>query len=241
MMTERQTRILHALIREYVRTAEPVGSEFLVERYRLPYSPATVRAEFSGLEEQELLSHPHTSAGRVPTDRGYRHLLNEQTGAYQVSAADLRRLEQDVRALLTQQRQVARGAAKILAALSHHLAVAGVADREEVYEAGLPDLLREPEFSRTDHVLDVSRLLEIMDERFAELTAEPTEIPQVYIGEENPFLRPCRVSMLFTTVDFPSGERGLLVIIGPTRMRYGRNLGILAEAARLLETAGEEK
>ena len=72
MLTERQSRILEAVIREYVDQAAPVGSQHISRTYKLDASPATIRNEMAELEEQGYLDHPHTSAGRVPTDQGYR-------------------------------------------------------------------------------------------------------------------------------------------------------------------------
>jgi heat-inducible transcriptional repressor len=68
----RKREVLRAVVEEYVRSAEPVGSEHLALRDRLGVSPATIRGEMAALEEVGLLTHPHTSAGRTPTDRGYR-------------------------------------------------------------------------------------------------------------------------------------------------------------------------
>src|SRR5687767_10130085 len=72
---ERQREILRAVIREYIGSAQPVASATLVRRYRLEVSPASVRNELAALEELGLLTHPHTSAGRVPTDLGYRYFI----------------------------------------------------------------------------------------------------------------------------------------------------------------------
>src|SRR5512134_373122 len=71
----RSQAILRAVIEEYVTTASPVGSHALVERYRLGVSSATVRAVLAELEAAGLLTHPHTSAGRVPTEQGYRYYV----------------------------------------------------------------------------------------------------------------------------------------------------------------------
>jgi heat-inducible transcriptional repressor len=86
----RSQAILRAVIEEYVTTAEPVGSQTLVERYRLTVSSATVRNVMAELEEAGFLSHPHTSAGRVPTDAGYR--LYVESIAPQISLAPVERL-----------------------------------------------------------------------------------------------------------------------------------------------------
>jgi len=75
-LDERKARVLRAVVHDFIKTAEPVGSRALVERYALGVSPATIRHELAALEDQGFLTHPHTSAGRVPTDRGYRHYVD---------------------------------------------------------------------------------------------------------------------------------------------------------------------
>src|SRR5438132_7501129 len=74
-LADRQRELLAAVVQEYIATAEPVASAALVRRYGLGVSSATVRNELASLEELGLLSHPHTSAGRVPTDLGYRYFI----------------------------------------------------------------------------------------------------------------------------------------------------------------------
>lgn len=73
----RQAAILRAIVREFVRSGEPIGSKHLVDRSRLDVSPATVRNEMARLEELGYLTQPHTSAGRIPTDAGYRFVVDE--------------------------------------------------------------------------------------------------------------------------------------------------------------------
>ena len=75
MLTERRQKLLEFIIDEYVTTAQPVGSNALVEKYQLALSSATIRNEMAALEEEGYIAQPHTSAGRVPTDAGYRHYV----------------------------------------------------------------------------------------------------------------------------------------------------------------------
>jgi heat-inducible transcriptional repressor len=77
MLTDRRSRILRLVIEEYVESAAPVGSEAIVRKYRLPVSPATIRNEMARLEEEGYVTHPHTSAGRVPSDKGYRYYIED--------------------------------------------------------------------------------------------------------------------------------------------------------------------
>src|SRR3989337_606655 len=75
MLSERQSRILELVVREYVEAASPIGSQLIARKDRLNASPATIRNEMADLEEQGLLTHPHTSSGRVPTEHGYRYYV----------------------------------------------------------------------------------------------------------------------------------------------------------------------
>jgi len=86
-LDERKARLLQAVVREFIQTAEPVGSKALADRYSLGISPATIRNELAALEEQGFLSHPHTSAGRVPTDRGYRFYVDSISGVGELARA----------------------------------------------------------------------------------------------------------------------------------------------------------
>src|SRR5213076_2251386 len=72
MQEDRRLAVLRAIVQDYVATEEPVGSKALVERHGLGVSPATVRNDMAALEDEGLITQPHTSAGRVPTDKGYR-------------------------------------------------------------------------------------------------------------------------------------------------------------------------
>src|SRR5438128_6228485 len=97
-LTRRQREILSYVVGEYVATGQPVGSKHLVEQARLPVSASTVRNELAELEARGLLTHPHTSAGRVPTDQGYRLYADEllahqdpRPGAFPLDLSDLRR------------------------------------------------------------------------------------------------------------------------------------------------------
>jgi len=74
---DRRLKVLSAIVTDYVRTREPVGSKALVERYRLGVSPATIRNDMAALEDEGYIHQPHTSAGRVPTQKGYRLFVDE--------------------------------------------------------------------------------------------------------------------------------------------------------------------
>ena len=90
---DRRTRVLKAIVRDYVSAREPVGSRSLVERYDLGVSPATIRNDMAALEEAGLIHQPHTSAGRIPTDQGYRHFVDSLDAVKPLSAPERRAIE----------------------------------------------------------------------------------------------------------------------------------------------------
>ncbi|HEY9252063.1 MAG TPA: heat-inducible transcriptional repressor HrcA, partial [Nocardioides sp.] len=90
MQNERRLSVLRAIVEDYVKTEEPVGSKALVERHGLGVSPATVRNDMAALEEEGYITAPHTSAGRVPTDKGYRLFVDRLTTVKPMTAAEKR-------------------------------------------------------------------------------------------------------------------------------------------------------
>ncbi|MGC8873569.1 MAG: heat-inducible transcriptional repressor HrcA [Chloroflexia bacterium] len=122
-LTERRKEILKLVIQEYVRTAQPVPSEVLVQKYGLPVSPATVRNELAALEELGLLTHPHTSAGRVPTDRGYRCFVEQLMEWTPLPSEERRTIRHQFFQVRTQMEEWARLGAATLARLAHTAAI----------------------------------------------------------------------------------------------------------------------
>ena len=90
MLDDRKLDVLRAIVEDYVATQEPVGSKALVERHHLGVSPATVRNDMAALEEEGFITQPHTSAGRIPTDKGYRLFVDKLTTVKPLSAAEKR-------------------------------------------------------------------------------------------------------------------------------------------------------
>ena len=90
MVEERKLAVLRAIVEDYVATQEPVGSKALVDRHRLGVSPATVRNDMAALEEEGFITQPHTSAGRIPTDKGYRLFVDRLSQVKPLTAAERR-------------------------------------------------------------------------------------------------------------------------------------------------------
>jgi len=101
-LSDRKKRILYAIITDYVNTAEPVGSKTITEKYGLGFSSATIRNEMAELEEMGYIIQPHTSAGRVPTEKGYRLFVNSLMNQYKLSAMEMQRINMMLQQRVTQ-------------------------------------------------------------------------------------------------------------------------------------------
>jgi heat-inducible transcriptional repressor len=123
-LSERERQVLEAVIRSYVATAEPAGSRTLSRRYELGISPATIRNTMSDLEEKGFLYHPHTSAGRVPTDRAYRVYVDSLMRVDTITTEDRRKLELEIAGGGSAIEAIIRRAAQSLGILTQELGVA---------------------------------------------------------------------------------------------------------------------
>jgi len=118
-MTTRQAEILRALVKEYVVSGEPVGSQILVEKFSMAFSPATVRKEMSVLEQMGLLSSPHTSAGRIPTDRAFQLYLADLVNLFEITLNQKSELEDLYRSAALQLDQLLKTTAQMLSQTSN--------------------------------------------------------------------------------------------------------------------------
>lgn len=236
-MNIRQQQILEAIVREYVDTAQPVSSGFLNKKYKFKISPATIRTEMKKLEEGGYLYQPHTSAGRVPTDKGYRFFINNSL----MRDKALTSKEQDfLQQGLLRNKETSRlmpRIAGLLADMSSNLAISGLwdLDEPEFYRAGLGRLLREPEFGYGDFY-QIAETLDYLDRNIEELfDIVQDETIGIYIGQENPIRQMKGLSMIISGQRLKSGNRGLIAILGPRRMRYDRNIALIEYIRNLLE------
>ena len=123
-LTDRERQVLEAIVQSYVDTAEPVGSRVLAKRFRLGVSPATIRNAMSDLEEKGFLFHPHTSAGRIPTDRAYRLYVDTLMREQSVTKQERNALREGLAAQGTAVPDILRRAAEMLGVLTQELGVA---------------------------------------------------------------------------------------------------------------------
>ncbi|MEP7162988.1 MAG: hypothetical protein ABI747_04495 [Candidatus Moraniibacteriota bacterium] len=238
-MNTRQREVLGAIVKLYTETAQPVGSEALLERYHFDVSAATLRNDMLALEEEGYLHQPHTSAGRIPTDQGYRYYVSEMMREYPLSHKEQENLEKEFLILKAKHMRLARTTARLLSTLSGNLAVAGVIGKEDFSDFGMKELIEKPEFQEMDTLAQLVEMLDTLDEKVIFLAEglSPDET-RIYIGEENPLSEVSNnMAMIVAPYQNSEGERGILAIIGPKRMEYARNKSLIEYMKKLLSSS----
>lgn len=232
-MTERQMAILAAIIEQYAEIAVPVGSVTLAKLFGV--SSATIRSEMARLEEMGLIMQPHTSAGRIPTDKGYRLYVNMITEA---DSNELPQLDRSARAIEARVNthsdsatRAIRSAVDSLVDLTQNLGLATIGD--QLYINGIANLFSQPEFLRGDHVQAVASLLDNLEPWLRE--AAPNEPLNVYIGSENPIGKTSGASLIISRFRSPYSDRSYIGVLGPTRQSYSKVMRLVRHAGAMLE------
>jgi len=233
MLTDRQKNLLSVVVKEYTENAVPVGSKHIAKKYGFDLSSATIRAEMNELEEAGFLFQPHTSAGRIPTDEGYRYFVEKIMPDKELSKVDQKKMQAELLKLKAKNTRLTRTTAKLLSSLSGNLAISGIKD--EFDDFGMRELLDEPEFREMDDLCRLADTLDFIDERVDQLVGKlkDNEV-KIYIGKENPIKEISNCSMMVTPYKTKSGEKGILALIGPKRMKYAKNKSLIEYMKKLL-------
>ena len=237
-ITERQRQILCHIIEEYAETASPVGSVTMAKLFGV--SPATIRAEMARLEALGLVAQPHTSAGRIPTDAGYRFYVNNldnSDNGMKKSEIEKRSFERGAHAIevrVSSQSQAdaaIRRAVDSLVELTGNLGLATIGG--QLYLSGISQLFTQPEFVDTRKVQAVAKLLDNLEPWLRE--AAPGEALNIFIGQENPIGRNSEVSLIISKFRSPFSDRSYIGVLGPTRQNYSRVMSLVKYAGNMLE------
>lgn len=236
-MNVRQSKLLVAIIDQFIQTALPVGSKSLLKGGQFIVSPATIRNEMAYLEDEGYLIQPHISAGRIPTAKGYRAYVKEFMEPSQYEKQVRKRFE-SLREQYFQHKDQERvyESVALLSQMIPNIAFATVPHKHHVHYLGLANTLRLPEFQE-DQLL-ASGVVETLESGIIDFLEEVCVDDHIryYIGEDHllPQMQSC--SMIVTEYSV-RGNRGAVGIVGPLRMDYGYNTVALECIADLLRSS----
>lgn len=228
-MDPRQQQLLTLVIENYIKTAEPIGSRFLVEKAGLDWSEATVRNELRALEEDGFLSHPHTSAGRVPTTKGYEYYLRQlNLGSGTASQKESDLLQAAYRAYNDFEQAMKNVARKLVEVSDETVLIAF--SPEKVYYTGLANLFEKPDFGEIKQLASVSDAFDHSDEFLPSFFEKVKTEPGFYLGDNHPFGEMLSV----IAMRFGESNKSLITLVGPQRMNYKKNLALMRKLLEII-------
>jgi len=230
MLSTRQEALLQTLIKEYIDTAKAVSSGQLVNRQELAVSPATLRNDMAALTEAGYLLQPHTSAGRIPTEKAWRWYIGQEP------PESLTKREQALlRSVVDGHRhggdELLRQLAKTMAEMIEESVLVAYG-RHDTYYTGLSNLFAQPEFEQVDLMHSLSKVVDQLDDVVAKFYDRVGSEPSVMVGRANPFGQAC--GAIIVRYRLGSGSEGLIGILGPVRQDYPENLALMRYATSLL-------
>lgn len=234
ILTERQEEILQGVCQEFIKQAQPISSQFLKEEQNLAFSPATIRTDLVELERQKYLSHPFISSGRVPTDKGYRFFVDRIFEKKTFQFEREKRIEeigrelQKLRDILIISRQIARA----LSSLSSNLALTYLFRENILWKEGWEEVVHEPEFQDIDYWKEFVEMASDFENNICNFNYSGGI--KVYIGKESP-LRLRDFSLIVAETLFSKKDKGVIALLGPKRMDFERNIGLVSEIVKMVE------
>ncbi len=239
-ISDRKKEILEAIVKSFVQTAEPVGSCTITRYYLKDFSPATIRNEMKELEDIGYITHPHTSAGRIPTDIGYRYYVDNIMETKNIAGKDIALIKTGIKKVGRGFEEIARGTIRMISNALNCASIFASFGRKKILQfAGLSNMLKQPEFQKIDtarHIVETVEQEEIMSEVLREYAKNNSLT--IKIGNENLHKNLKDMSVVVANYNLKETGPGAIGIIGPTRMDYKRVVSVLNLVSRELENMG---
>lgn len=227
-MEDRQKKLLKYVVEDYIKEAQPVSSNEIADRYFSDLSSATIRNEMAELEHLGLLYQPYTSAGRIPTDLGYRYYVQFFTDDVAIQAKDKKEIDE---LELKADRESIKTLAKKISDLSSGAVIVAFSS-SDIYYTGISNLFAQPEFNLSGWIYTMSEVIDSLDNILSKLYFTASEAPEIRIGDTNPFGD--LASSIILKANFNQQDL-LLGILCPLRMEYRRNLGLMIHIKNLID------
>lgn len=218
-LTKRQKEILNRAVQEYITKAEPVSSQLLGKKYKFDICPATIRTEMQKLTDLGYLIQPHTSAGRVPTDKGYRFYVDTLRPRSKIRGLS------GIEAEIDDSFKFFQHLTQKIAELTSNLAMTYFPEEDVFFKEGWDNIFKEPEFEDTDLALKFTEMVQSIEKNMEEFSG--FDFPHIFIGKENPIRGNREFSVIVSKIHLPKKKEGLLALLGPKRMDYDKNVDII--------------
>jgi transcriptional regulator of heat shock response len=238
MPTIRQKEILNVIVEEYINSAVPISSKLIDRKYNFDISPATLRIEMQKLTNEGLLCQPHTSAGRIPTDQGYRLFVNNllENSPFSFNSKKQKNIAKEIKKELESSLRFAQIVTKILADNSSNFSLSYIFNENLIWKEGWEDMFNNPESKDIEFISRFAKTVGLFEKNISDFVLDYPSGVKVYIGKETPKIKSDDTSIITTSFKCSElGCSGMFVIMGPKRMDYEKNISIINLLTKLLE------
>lgn len=231
VLKDRQKSILKAAIEGHIKTAHPIASQEIVRNFKLGLSPATIRNEMLALDELGYLKQPHTSAGRVPTDQGYRFFVDNLISEVFLSEKETQLINETFS--IENEEKFIKEFGGIVSEISSMFTMVGTFEEDLFYETGFSKIMGEPEFYNQKDLKTFGQLVDFLGEEMLNFfhdeiyNLDGYEGEKILIGDENPLKEARSYSMILSSWQHPQGFRGFFTMLGPKRTNYSKHKAVI--------------
>lgn len=215
----RRKAVLTATINRYIRKACPVSSEDIAKEFNL--SPATIRNIFAELEEANYLTHPYTSGGRMPTEKGYRYYVDYLLNQYNLLEEEKERINREYHIRINRIEDLLDKTSQIISSITHNTGIAFSPEwKDKFFYRGISSILNQPEFHDYQKIRHLIQLIEEKKYLISIIMRDFQEKVKVYIGEELecPEIENC--ALVVSSYRLKNNASGRIAVLGPMRMEY---------------------
>ena len=235
-LNTRGKKVLQAIVESYIETASPVSSQTITQRFRSRSSPATIRNVMGQLDEMGLVWQPHTSAGRIPTDEGYRYYIDSLLDVEKLSVQDRELIESQCLSRKNVLDDLLTETLRILSNLSGYPTLAFSSfTKTRLYVERVSYFFEQPEFQDTQKLRVIIKTFEQQEPLLETMREDlhPDGI-KVHIGQENTCENMQDCSLVISNFKIKDRNMGTLGIIGPRRMSYSKAISAVDYMANIL-------
>ncbi len=228
-LTTRERRILYYTIHKFINDHEPIGSRTISKDFDFEMSPATIRNICADLEEWGYLQQPHTSAGRKPTDKGYRFYINELLKIQELAQKHKDRIIREYNEKMETLDDILLKTGRLLSTVSGHTAIVLYPDNKHFEISRLSLMLDKPDFKDIGKLREAMQILE-EPENLGDLFRPDTDNPDaidVKVGKELNEPSLTEFGVIKTSYRLGDDAQGSLGLVGPKRMPYGRLIALV--------------
>ena len=232
---ERKDLVLGIVVDHYIKTVSPVSSGYIAEQFPLELSPATIRNILAELEQDGYLTHPHTSAGRIPTENGYRYYVDKLMNQIQLLEEEKSRIKSEYKREVLELENLLEKTSEVITQVTNYTSIVSVDGWQgKLICRGTSRIVQYPESQDVQKIGNILYALEEKERILQIINRDLVDKVQIYIGHELACSEIDNCSMVISRYKTNRGASGRIAVLGPTRMNYSRAVSALDYLSELM-------